>query len=101
MITREEILKLAALSRLSLSEGEVAKMQTEMGSILSYVDKLKSAKIGNGNPVMSVNKNVLREDTNAHGGGIYTEKLINAAPKHEKTKEGLFVKVKKILGGSQ
>ncbi len=101
MITREDILKLAALSRLSLSEEEVTKMQSEMGSILAYVDKLKSAKIGDGTPVMSVNKNVMREDAKAHEGGLFTEKLINAAPKHEKTKDGLYVKVKKILGGSQ
>lgn len=96
MITREEIVKLATLSRLKLSDEEIAHMQKDMGSILAYVDKLKSAPIAENGPVMSVNKNILREDVNAHAGGIYTKKLIDLAPK----KEGTLFKVKKILGGS-
>ena len=101
MITREEILKLAALSRLKLSDEEVANMQHDMNAILAYVDKLKSAPAGGSEPVMSVNKNVMREDANPHEGGIYTDALINLAPKHEKNADGQFVKVKKIIGGSQ
>lgn len=107
MITRQEIDKLAALSRLKLSEEEAVRMQGEMTSILAYVDKLKAAvgTMGSGNaeigPVMSANKNVMRADADGHEGGIYTEKLMNLAPKKEKTPEGWYVKVKKILGGSQ
>jgi len=71
-------------------------MQKDMGSILAYVDKLKSAQGTESGPVMSVNKNVLREDINPHAGGVYTKKLIDLAPK----KEGTLFKVKKILGGS-
>src|SRR5512138_2445895 len=101
MITREEVAKLAALSRLRLSEEETDGMQHDMASILAYVDKLKTAKNAEHGPVMSVNKNVMREDKDAHDGGIYTEKLIRLAPKHEKNRDGEFVKVKKILGSSQ
>jgi aspartyl/glutamyl-tRNA(Asn/Gln) amidotransferase C subunit len=102
MISREEILKLAALSRLSLSEEEVVKMQGEMTSILAYVDKLKQAS-ANTNHAESTPalRNVLREDSNAHTSGAFTEKLIKAAPRNAETKDGWFVKVKKILGGSQ
>ncbi len=96
MITREEIAKLANLSRLKLSEDEITHMQKDMGAILAYVDKLKSAPITESGPVMSVNKNVLREDTDAHAGGAFTKKLIDLAPR----KEGSYFKVKKILGGS-
>lgn len=97
MISREEVIKLANLSRLKLSEDEITWMQGEMSSILAYVDKLKSAPGVETGPVMSTNKNVLRNDTDAHEGGIYTEKLINLAPSKEKTKDGWYVKVKKIL----
>lgn len=96
MITREEILKLANLSRLKLSEEEIARMQKDMGAILAYVDKLKAAPVSEHGPVMSTNKNVLREDAGAHEGGAFTKKLIDLAPK----KEGTLFKVKKILGGS-
>lgn len=101
MISREDIVKLANLSRLNLSEDEIARMQGEMTSILAYVDKLKSAAGSETGPVMSVNRNVLREDANAHEGGIYTEKLIGLAPQKAQTKDGWYLKVKKILGGSQ
>ncbi len=96
MITRDEIVKLANLSRLKLSEEEIAHMQKDMGAILAYVDKLKEAPIAESGPIMSVNKNVLREDANPHAGGAFTQKLIDLAPK----KEGTLFKVKKILGGS-
>ncbi len=101
MITRQDIDKLAALSRLKLSDEEATRMQGEMTSILAYVDKLKSAAGSETGPVMSANKNVLRDDANAHEGGIYTEKLMALVPRKEKTAEGWYLKVKKILGGSQ
>lgn len=75
-------------------------MEGEMASILAYVDKLKAATGAEAAPVMSVNKNVMREDVNPHEGGAYTEKLINLAPRKGETSEGKFVKVKKILGSS-
>ena len=101
MITREEVIKLANLSRLKLSDEEIDRMQKDMGAILSYVDKLKEVVGTETGPVMSVNKNVMREDKNPHPGGVYTKKLIELAPKHEENKDGMYVKVKKILGSSQ
>jgi Asp-tRNA(Asn)/Glu-tRNA(Gln) amidotransferase C subunit len=77
------------------------RMEGDMAAILGYVDKLKAATGSEAGPVMSVNKNVLREDANPHEGGAYTEKLINLAPKKEINADGSFVKVKKILGSSQ
>jgi aspartyl/glutamyl-tRNA(Asn/Gln) amidotransferase C subunit len=104
MISREEVLKLAALSRIKLSDGEVAKMQSDMGNILAYVDTLKAAPLAGdklGAPVMSANRNVLREDANPHEQELHTDFLINLAPNSERAGGGRFVKVKKILGGSQ
>lgn len=93
MITRKDIEKLATLSRLKLSDEEKTRMEGDMSSIIAYVDKLKEVTGSNTGPVMSVNKNVMREDANPHAGGAYTEKLVNLAPKHK----GPYVEVKKIL----
>lgn len=101
MISREDIVKLANLSRVKLSEEEISRMQGEMTAILSYVDKLKTAAGAESGPVMSVNHNVLRADENPHEGGIFTDALIGLAPRNETTEDGKYVKVKKILGGSQ
>ena len=97
MITRDEIVKLAQLSRLKLSEEEIVRMQGEMSSILAYVDTLKTAAGAETGPVMSINKNVMRADENPHAGGEFTDRLIALAPRNETTAEGKFVKVKKIL----
>jgi aspartyl-tRNA(Asn)/glutamyl-tRNA(Gln) amidotransferase subunit C len=97
MISLDEVKKLANLSRLKLSDEEMVRMQSEMTAILAYVDKLKAVAGKETGPVMSTNKNVLREDANPHAGDLYTDKLIKAAPKHQ----GRHVQVKKILGSSQ
>lgn len=93
MITKEDVQKLANLSRLKLSEEEITRFQGEMSSILAYVDKLKEVTGSESGPVMSVNRNVLREDANPNEGGSYTRALVDGAPQHQ----GDYVKVKKIL----
>ncbi len=93
MITKEDVQKLANLSRLKLSDEEITRFQGEMSSILAYVDKLKEVTGSESGPVMSVNRNVLREDANPNESGAYTRKLVDGAPQHQ----GDYVKVKKIL----
>lgn len=93
MITKEDVQKLATLSRLTLSDEEMTRFQGEMSSILAYVDKLKEVTGSESGPVMSVNRNVLREDANPNEGGAYTRALVDGAPQHL----GDLVKVKKIL----
>ena len=41
MLTKEEVLKLAKLSRIALSEAEVEKFQKDLDTVLGYVDELK------------------------------------------------------------
>lgn len=43
MITKEEVEKIAKLSRLDLSEEEIQKMQKDLSAILDYFNLLKSA----------------------------------------------------------
>lgn len=39
--SREEVLKIAKLARLHLEEEDIAKYQEDLGSILTYVEKLQ------------------------------------------------------------
>jgi len=41
MLTKEEVIKLAKLSRIALSEAEVEKFQKNLDTVLSYVDELQ------------------------------------------------------------
>lgn len=63
-LTREQILKLAKLSRLSLTEDEISKYQKELGDILDYVKRLESVDVSGLKPTYQVTglSNVTRED---------------------------------------
>lgn len=91
-MNKEEVLKLAKLARVEVSQDEAESLSRDFGAILDYVSEINEAKV----PALKndlVLKNVMREDENAHDSGIYTEALLNEAP----SREGSFVKVKKIL----
>lgn len=53
-LTREDILKLARLSRLKLSEEEIEKYQKEISSILEYVEQLDSVDVNGLQPTYQV-----------------------------------------------
>lgn len=95
MITAEEIEKLATLSRLALSKEEKEKMRKEFDSILEYLATISKvvATVGEHPRSIAAIVNVMREDTEPHESGIYTEALVGAAPR----REGDYIKVKKIL----
>ncbi|MDP2593196.1 MAG: Asp-tRNA(Asn)/Glu-tRNA(Gln) amidotransferase subunit GatC [bacterium] len=94
MVTREEIQKLAELSRIEVGEDEVEKLRKDIGGILEYVDKIKSAPVSvdkeGDKPAL---RNVFREDGEPHESGKFKDVLLAEAPE---TEDG-FVKVKKIL----
>lgn len=63
-LTREDVLKLARLSRLRLTDEEVAKFQDELSEILDYVEQLDKVDVSDLEPTYQVTglKNVTRPD---------------------------------------
>jgi aspartyl-tRNA(Asn)/glutamyl-tRNA(Gln) amidotransferase subunit C len=61
MISKEEIQKLAELSRIELREGEVEALQKDISNILDYVGQI-SALEGNVVNDIAANHNVMRDD---------------------------------------
>jgi len=53
-ITREEVLRVAGLAHLELSEAEVAKYQQQLDSILEYVAKLNAVDTSKVEPMAQV-----------------------------------------------
>ncbi len=92
MISKQDVEKLAGLSRLALTSAEMDRFLGEIDSILGFVAKVKEVGDAASTPVYA-SVNVLREDVVLHSSGDYTEKLVAAAP----LRDGNFVKVKKIL----
>jgi aspartyl-tRNA(Asn)/glutamyl-tRNA(Gln) amidotransferase subunit C len=93
MLTREEIIKIATLSRIELTEAEVEKFQKDLSTVLDYVEELKKVDVEGLEEVSQVTGlvNVQREDV-AHESPI-REEIFSQAPE---MKDGYF-KVKAIL----
>lgn len=93
-ISRDDVLHLAQLSSLQLSDDEVANLQTDIGNILNYVEQLKELDTEGVEPTYQVTdlSNVWRNDT-VIDYGISREVLLSLAPAHSSNQ----VKVPKVL----
>jgi aspartyl-tRNA(Asn)/glutamyl-tRNA(Gln) amidotransferase subunit C len=93
-LSRDDVLKLAALSKLRLSDEEIERLRTELSEILNYVEVLNQADIENLEPTYQVTglKNMMREDE-TKDYGYKTEDLLKNAPA---TLDNQF-KVKRVL----
>lgn len=90
----EEVLKLAKLARIGISAEEAESLSHEFEAILGYVGQVKTItneelRITNEHSL----RNIMRDDTNPHESGIYTDAVLENAP----AKERGYIKVKKIL----
>lgn len=95
MLTKEEVIKIANLARLELTDSEVVKMQKDLTEILEYIDQLNkvdtsSVDLSQDNFVL---QNVLRDDTPSPQSSEIIEKMLSQAP----DREGNHIKVKEIL----
>nr|WP_314532879.1 Asp-tRNA(Asn)/Glu-tRNA(Gln) amidotransferase subunit GatC [uncultured Fusobacterium sp.] len=57
-LSREEVLKIAKLSKLSFEEKEIEKFQVELNDILKYVDMLNEVDTLNVEPLIYINEAV-------------------------------------------
>jgi aspartyl-tRNA(Asn)/glutamyl-tRNA(Gln) amidotransferase subunit C len=94
IITKDEIIKLAMLSSLELTEEEVTRYQQEVSTILEMIDKLKEINTDGVEPTYQVsgNKNVTRDDE-IQSDTVSPAKLLNLSPDSLKDQ----IKVKKVL----
>lgn len=94
MATVEEVKKLAALARIRVSDAELEAFTKEFDAILAYVGQLEKLDLSSQSRAeIPALRNVMREDGEPHGSGIYTEKLVEQFP----AREGDALSVKKII----
>ena len=94
-LAREDILKLAALARLDLSDSEVTEYSQELTAILHYVEQLQNVDVDGLQPTHQVTglTNVMREDEIVDYG--YSPKdLLSNVP----AVEGDQIKVRRMIG---
>lgn len=104
MIDHSDVARIAALSRIALTPTEAERIGDDIEKIIHYVSEIRGASVlaptpGEGGALREqtsetgMTYNILREDGGAHAGGVYSEALLSGVP----TREGNYVKVKKIL----
>lgn len=93
-LSRDDVLKLARLARLDLSEQEVKQFQEEIGEILGFVEQLHTVDLDGVEPTYQVTglKDVMRPDE-VRDYGTTPKSLLKNAPA---TEDGHF-KVKRML----
>lgn len=94
-LTREDILKLAQLARLGLTEDEVTEFSTELTAILQYVEKLDAVDVEGLDPTSQVTglTNVTRPDVVKHYGYAPLDLLKNVP-----ATDNNQIKVKRMIG---
>ncbi|WP_448522120.1 Asp-tRNA(Asn)/Glu-tRNA(Gln) amidotransferase subunit GatC [Schleiferia thermophila] len=93
-LTKEDILKIANLAKLSLSDEQLEAMKSDMEKILKFVEKIQELPLDDVEPLEYINQdeNVLRPDAATYTVSQY-DALKNAA-----VKDSDYIKVPKVLG---
>jgi len=94
-LTRQDVLKLAQLARLRLTDKEVDQYTTELSAILDYVQLLDEVDTTGLEPTSQVTglTNVTRTDEEIDYGTTQSDLLKNVPHK-----EGKLIKVKRMIG---
>lgn len=93
MITREEVLHVARLARLELSDAELETMRAQLDSILAYIDRLKELDVTGVEPTSHAvaRVNVMRDDVVAPS--FPPDEMLRNAP----DRVGELVRVPRII----
>ena len=95
MLEKEEILKLAKLSRLSVAEEDIPSLKSHLDGMLNHLEALKALDLSHVDPMTAVDNGstILREDVPVQGFSL--EKAFANAPAVEND----HFAIPKVIGG--
>ena len=93
-LTKEEVLKIAKLSKLSFEEKEIEKFQIELNDILKYIDMLNEVDTSEVKPLVYINEAVNNFREKEENPSLKIEKVLLNAPE---SAENAIV-VPKVIG---
>lgn len=93
-LSPDYVRRVAKLSRLSLSEAQVAEYGSRMSAVLGYMDRLREVDLDGVEPMANVGGTTNRLGDDIPGPTLSNEVLMQMAP----DKSPPFVKVPKVLG---
>lgn len=93
-LTRDDVLKLARLARLTITDEEIEQYRKELSEILGYVEQLQNADVTGLESTSQVTglKNVMREDE-VIDYGTSPDDLLRGVPQ----KQDRLIKVKRMI----
>jgi aspartyl-tRNA(Asn)/glutamyl-tRNA(Gln) amidotransferase subunit C len=94
-LTRTQVIHIAELARLELSEAEIMRMTGQLSAILDYAERLNELDTASIAPTASVipNQNIMRADVVAPS--LTREQALENAPDTDPNRE--FLRVRAIL----
>ena len=95
MLSREEIINIAALARIGLHEADIESYQKDLSAILDYFKELEELDTANVEPIGHITgmTDRFRHDEAHDFGSVGKEAILKNAPE---TKDG-YIKVKSVL----
>ncbi len=93
-LTPDEVRKVARLSRLALTDGQVDQYRTQLSAILGYVERLQRLDLKGVEPMPHVGETVNRLDDDVPGPTLTNATLMQMAPETLPP----FIKVPKVIG---
>jgi aspartyl-tRNA(Asn)/glutamyl-tRNA(Gln) amidotransferase subunit C len=94
ILSAEYVRKVAALSRLALTDAQVAQYRGQLSGVLGYVQRLRELNLDGVEPLANVGGETNRLDDDVPGPTLSNEALMKIAPESMPP----FVKVPKVLG---
>lgn len=96
-LTREEVLHVADLARISLTEEEISKYQIQLKKLLNDVEKINEVKGYDDDILIACwdNNTELRKDE--EGTMLDPKEVVNNAPRHS----GNYIEVPVVIGESE
>lgn len=93
-LSREEVLHVAELARIAISESELEKYQIQLKQIIDSVDKIKEVEVDDDKMLIAnwSKETTLREDES--GEMLSPKDVINNAPRHS----GNYIEVPVVIG---
>lgn len=91
-MTNVDIRALAQLARLEVSDAEVSTLERELPGIIGFVEEIQKAATST-EATSPTLRNVVRADEGAHESGLYSARMLSAAP----ATEGQRIAVKQVV----
>jgi len=92
-----DIKVLADLARIEVGEADMKTFEGQIPAILSFVARIQEVAESGETNMNPAHKNVMRDDTNPYEPGVFTEALLDAAPR----REGDYVRVPQVIKGGK